>query len=30
VFERPSTKPTHLRVVVHPKRYSSGEALAVP
>ena len=26
VFERPGARPAHLRVVVHPKTYSSGEA----
>jgi hypothetical protein len=25
-FEQPGARPTHLRVVVHPKSYSSGEA----
>jgi hypothetical protein len=29
VFERPGARPTHLRVTVHPKTYSTGEALAV-
>jgi hypothetical protein len=29
VFERPGARPTHLRVMVHPKTYSTGEALAV-
>jgi hypothetical protein len=29
VFERPSARPVHLRVIVHPKTYSTGEALAV-
>jgi hypothetical protein len=24
VFERPGARPTHLRVVVHPKNYSTG------
>ena len=28
VFERPGARPVHLRVVVHPKTYSSGEAQA--
>ena len=26
VFEQPGAKPTHLRVVVHPKKYSTGDA----
>ena len=29
VFERPGARPTHLRVMVHPKTYSTGEALVV-
>ncbi len=29
VFERPGAGPTHLRVVVHPKKYSAGEPQAV-
>ena len=29
VFERPGARPTHLRVVVHPKAYSEGQAQAL-
>jgi hypothetical protein len=29
VFERPGASPTHLRVTVHPKTYSTGEAQVV-
>jgi hypothetical protein len=29
VFERASARPIHLRIMVHPKTYSTGEALAV-
>jgi hypothetical protein len=30
VFERPSARPTHLRVVVRPKTYSTGDPQVGP